>query len=211
MIWFMGRFFMYWRNVITFLWTIMPNPRIRKTKMENPIFDGSLNVQTFSIWFISIVKFIIVSFTSSDIILNDIGKYLYSTYVLLIWDLSTTYRVVLWSVFAFFWGFAKMYDGIGFFSWIKLQYMKSDNRQKFHNERFCSLHRVEFSKQNIEISIMVTKASKPRSFEASKLLSVISSHNFHHFPHHFFIIMFLIIFTTFLNNIFSSFLTALTA
>ena len=31
--------------------------------------------------------------------------------------------------------------------------------------------RVEFSKPNIEISIMVTKASKPRSFEASKLQS----------------------------------------
>ena len=138
MIWFMGRFFMYWRNVITFLWTIMPNPRIRKTKMENPIFEGSLNVQTFSIWFISIVKFIIVSFTSSDIILNDIGKYLYSTYVLLIWDkYYIQSSTVVWSAFAFFGGFAKMYDGIGFFSWKKLQYMKSDNRQKFHNEHFC--------------------------------------------------------------------------
>ena len=139
----MGRFFMYWRNVITFLWTIMPNPRIRKTKMENPIFDGSLNVQTFSIWFISIVKFIIVSFTSSDIILNDIGKYLYSTYVLLIWDkYYIQSSTVVWSAFAFFGGFAKMYDGIGFFSWKKLQYMKSDNRQKFLNERFCSFSKT---------------------------------------------------------------------
>ena len=31
----------------------------------------------------------------------------------------------------------------------------------------ASIGRVEFSKPNIEISITVTKASKPRSFEAS--------------------------------------------
>ena len=37
-------------------------------------------------------------------------------------------------------------------------------------------HRVEFSKPNIEIAIMVTKASKLRS--------VIYSHNFHHFHHY---------------------------
>ena len=53
-------------------------------------------------------------------------------------------------------------------------------------------HRVEFSKPNIEIAITVTKASKLRS--------VIYSHNFHHYV--------LIILTIFLNNIFSSFLAA---
>ena len=50
-------------------------------------------------------------------------------------------------------------------------------------------HRVEFSKPNIEIAIMVTKASKLRS--------VIYSHNFHHYV--------LIILTIFLNNIFCHF------
>ena len=48
--------------------------------------------------------------------------------------------------------------------------------------RHHSISRVEFSKPNIEISIMVTKVSKLWSFEASKLRSVISSHNFHNFP-----------------------------
>ena len=50
----------------------------------------------------------------------------------------------------------------------------------------CSLTRVEFSKPNIEISISVTKASKLRSFEASKLRLTIDFHHFPlHFPHHF--------------------------
>ena len=43
--------------------------------------------------------------------------------------------------------------------------------EKFGYEK--AVYRVEFSKPNIEISITVTKASKPRSLEASKLRSVI--------------------------------------
>ena len=64
--------------------------------------------------------------------------------------------------------------------------------------------RVEFSKPNIEISILVTKASKPRSFEASVSYIVIIFIIFLII----FIIMFLIILTIFFSNIFSSFLAA---
>ena len=47
MIWFTGRFVMYRRNVINCFWTMMPNPKIQRVKIENPIFWWQVKCPNF--------------------------------------------------------------------------------------------------------------------------------------------------------------------